>query len=138
MSRERRLSAKGSRRAPQRRGTPGVFPVSLSKCPMVWVMDRQPSPTQRIRALPGGAPGQPLKTPDGVVMDRRFPATQGTPGVFPVGPSKCPMVWVMDRQPSPSLRAGTLEMIYAITYTQKNVAFRAVENFKRPTVLLWA
>ncbi len=153
MSRERRLSANGlspspatqsapgvlpvspskrpmlsvmDRRFPATQGTPGVFPVSPSKCPMLSVMDRLPLPTQRIRALPGGAPGQRLKTPNGVVMGRRFPATQGTPGVFPVGPSKCPMVWVMDRQTSPSLRIRTLEMIYANAYNQKNVAVRAV------------
>jgi hypothetical protein len=78
MSRERRLSANGSRRAPQRRGALGVFPVSLSKCPMVWVMDRQ------------------------------FPATQGTSGVFPVGLSKWPMVSVMDRLPSPTQRIRAL------------------------------
>jgi hypothetical protein len=38
--------------------------------------------------------------------------------VLPVGPSKCPMVWVMDRQPSSNLQIRTLEVIYANAYNQ--------------------
>jgi hypothetical protein len=120
------------RRFPATQGTPGVFPVGPSKRPMLSVMDRLPSAAQRIRALPGGASGQPLKTPDGVVMDRRFPATQGTPSVLPVSLSKCPMVWVMDRLPSPSLQTRALEGIYANAYNQADVRFPPVSPSQAP------
>ena len=156
MSRERRLSANGSRRAPQRRALPEVRPVSPSKAPMVSVMDRRPPATQgtsgvfpvslskrpmvsvmdrrlpATQGTPGVFPVSSSKRPMVWVMDRQFPATQGTPGVLPVGPSKCPMVSVMDRQPSPSPQTRTLEIAYANAYNQADVRFSPVSPSQAP------